>query len=132
MLLDLFKKTLLYRYFLTLSIVLPQTELFISLKKHYSKSFFTFFVSSVLMSMDHFNRDFRINLMPLWIFFKTNPWLNAYIRFPICVINFFWLHQLCLFHSKTVNHYKARVDCQNIEYQLQKYIFHYFFYCNFL
>ena len=57
--------SLVFRHFLTLSLVLPKTKLFISLKKSASKLFFAYFLSFAFMSIYYFNQSFWSNLMIL-------------------------------------------------------------------
>ena len=72
--------------FLTFAIVFPKTSLFIILENFFSKSFFTFFLRPVLISIYRFRQVFWLNLITLWTFFKINPWLNACFKFIMCVM----------------------------------------------
>ena len=65
--------------------VFPKTELLTSFKKFFSKSFFDFFLSSVFKSIYGFSQSFWLNLMTLWIFFKTNSWFNACFKFIMSI-----------------------------------------------
>ena len=58
-----------------------KTALFISLKK----SFFAFFLSSVLISMYVFNHASWLNKITLCTFCNTNPWFDACCKF------YFWI-----------------------------------------
>ena len=73
--------SLLSLCFLTFSIVLPKTELLISLKKSFSKSLFAFFLSLVFISIHGFGQTFWLNLATLCTFPNTSPWLIACFNF---------------------------------------------------
>ena len=76
-----FFSLLMTRCFLTFSIVFPNTDLFIKLKKYFSQSYFSFFL--VLHSYSYY--DF---------FFKTNTWFDACIRFLMSIIYHFLISQV--------------------------------------
>ena len=54
--------------FLTFSMVLPYTLLFINLNKSFSKSLLAFFLFSVLNSMNGFKKFACLKLIALWTF----------------------------------------------------------------
>ena len=76
-----FFSLLITRCVLTFSIVFPNTDLFIKLKKYFSQSYFAFFL--VLHSYSYY--DF---------FFKTNTWFDACIRFLMSIIYHFLISQV--------------------------------------
>ena len=71
----------LTRCFLTFSIVFPNTDLFIKLKKYFSQSFFAFFLVLYL----YWYYDF---------FVKANTWFYAFIRFLMSIIYHFLISQV--------------------------------------
>ena len=62
------------------SIVLPKTQLFISLKKSFSKLFFAYVLSLVLRSIYFFNHALSSNLIPWWIFVIFKPRRSYSVR----------------------------------------------------
>ena len=70
---------------LTFFMFLLKTELFMNLKKYFSKSFFPFFLSFVFMSMYGLRQDFWLNLMALCTFFETNTWFNTCLKFAMWI-----------------------------------------------
>ena len=79
-----FLTSLISLCFLTFSIIFPKTELFINLKKPFSKSCFAFYLRSVFISIYGFSQAFWLNLITLWTFFKANPWFNPCFKFLMC------------------------------------------------
>ena len=57
-------------YFQTFSMIFPNTELFINLKKSFSMSFVAFCLNSLFMSMYGFSHSLWLQLMDLSTFFK--------------------------------------------------------------
>ena len=64
-------------WFLIFSIVFPKTELFISVKKSFSNSFFASFLYLLFISMYVFNHTFWLNWITLRTFFSFKPWFSA-------------------------------------------------------
>ena len=71
-------------YFHILCKIFPKAELFINLKKSFSKSFKVFFIS-----ISDFNHTFWWSLMNLCIFFKTSPYVSACFKFLMWIIHSF-------------------------------------------
>ena len=74
------------QYFLPFSIVFPKTALFITLKMSFSNLFFAFLLSLVFISVYGFSKAFWLNLITLWIFFKSAPWFVDCFKFLMWVI----------------------------------------------
>ena len=110
--------------FLTLSVVFPKTELFINLKKFFSKPFLAIFLGSVFILIYGSSQAFWLNLITLWTFFKTNPWFNVLVKmitwtsysFLSCKLAFL-LFQVPFFLLKMANHLKFRVSFLDIVHQ---------------
>ena len=52
---------------------------------HQLKSFYAFFLRSVFNSIHAFSRAFWLNVINLWISFKTNPWFSPCFKFLMCI-----------------------------------------------
>ena len=114
--------------------VFTKTALFFNLKKSFSKSVFPFFISSLFILIYEFSQTFRLNLMDLLTFFKTNQWFNAYFKFVICITysplsckfaTSFATFSIFILSGKKVNlcHCKGYVNFQDINHQLlEKYL----------
>ena len=75
--------------FLIFSIVWPNTELFMSLKKSFSNSLFAFDLKLVFRSMYFFNHGLSSNLIPLCIFIIFSPRLSLEIfvmYYVLCLV----------------------------------------------
>ena len=114
-------------YFFHIFHSFSKTALLISLKKSFSKSFFTFFLTSVFMSMYGFNQAFWLNLMTLCTFFKTNLWFNTCCKFLMWITYFFyhtswlkdfWLSQFFFSQAKRINHWEDHTTFHHIKHQL--------------
>ena len=118
----------------------PKTDLFIGLKKSFSRSFFGCFSWLGILSISGcFSHAFWLNLITLCIFFNASPWFKACSKFPIWITysvfscklatRFF---QFSFFQTKIADRFEFYVNFQGIEYQLQENILHNFLYYNFL
>ena len=90
---------------------------------------FAFLLSSMFISMYGFRQAFRLNLMTLWNFFKTNLWFNASFKFLMWITysflscklaTSFSLFQFSFFQAKRVNHCEGYVIFHDIELHLQE------------
>ena len=144
-----------------LSMVLPKTELFISLKKSFLKSFSAFFHQTAFISIYDFNQVFFVKLNDFVDFFQKLIHyliLALYLLFVWCILLILFCKLATSFLTlltflilgknskliqnfvKTVNYYenfinfhvKIHVNFQDTEHQLQESILHYLFHCNFL
>ena len=66
--------------FLTISIVFPKTDLFINLRKSFSKSFFASFFNLVFILRYGFNHASWLNWIILCNFWNISPYFNACSR----------------------------------------------------
>ena len=60
------------------------------LKKVFFKVILWFFLRSAFISIYGFSQAFRLNLFPLWTFFKTNPWFNGCFKFLMWITFHFY------------------------------------------
>ena len=99
----LFATILMSLCFVTFVIGFAITELFISLKKFFSKLFFAFALSFLLKSAYVCGQDFWLNSITPCAFFSFNPWSNVCFR-VLCV----WHSLSCYTNYTTVSFRKER------------------------
>ena len=88
--------SLMFTRFLMFSIVLPNTLLFINLKKSFSKSLAVFARNNVFKSMYFFSHGLSSNLMPLCTLVVFNPRLSYSFKFSQWITYFVFCTSLVL------------------------------------
>ena len=85
--------------FLMFSMVLPNTELFMSLKKVILKLILEDVRNLIFLSIHFFKQSLSSNLNPRWIFINFNPKLNIALNFRNELYNPFYFLSLVLIFS---------------------------------
>ena len=126
---------------LIFSIVFPNTELFINLKKSFSNSFFASFLNLVFISIYDFNHAFCWDLITLCTVFNFAPLINACFKALMCM-TYFSLSSILQPSFSTFSNFflwgkigGSLWDSHNVLdtlYLLQENILHHFFHHNYL